>query len=311
MKNLLLKPKNSFVHVVILKDSPWATLSYKGINNFFSFKNSSLQEKIFPDVVLHRIEKSSTELRTLLDTIKGDRNNILVAVGNWCSTMSADILEASKGKLPLFFCGVSNASQTMPHFTPGIEGIQHSFRKQAQMLKQLFPHLEKIALSYLVDLSSEKFMADTRLGIEIFKQELLTQSIRGIDTPISSKKNVDLQLHHLSTQGICLFRDTEHSQLLPDIISYAERNNTLLYASDIGSVYRGVGIGFGDTGYEYGWETAKLINQYLNGEKNIDELGVVKLHSPGKLSINNYCIGRQGLNFDQQTLHLIRAGLIG
>lgn len=238
----------------------------------------------------------------------------IVAVGASASLNVRSALAHSGVNVPLFACGIKDPIKSgLIPFTHNhkqnigvVSGKGHDHALQAESLLALRPDIRHALFVYAADNSALEQVSENKT---LLRQELERGGVIVKDVSLDANEPVSRQLPQ--TDIICLFRDITRMSYLPDLVTHCNLTDTTLYASELGSVYHGAALGFGDTGYEYGWETAKLVHQYLVGEKKYHDLGIVELHSPGKLRINNDCIGRQGLHLDSRTLNLIQAGVLG
>ncbi len=100
---------------------------------------------------------------------------------------------------------------------------------------------------------------------------------------------------HQQIDCIMIFKDNTLCSYIDTVVTLCNKYGLTLFASDLESTHRGVGIAYGITEYEYGVEAARLALQILEHNKKPADLSI-KVVADYKLKINVYATRLQGLN---------------
>jgi len=245
---------------------------------------------------------SSVEIATIADVFETNllyekSFAVIITVGVERSVQYQQWSSQRNITIPHIFCGVKDPDKFGLTDIPGVEGVGHEYETQVETLLALKEDVKRIGLLQTHrSIAKDAVDSDREHLVETFHKHNIEVETLEVDSVDDAENKPDV---------ICVLRDILYSDRLPHLIAYCNKNDVTLYTSELASVYKGAALGFGDNGYEYGYEAGKIAYQIVVEGVDPKTIPVTKLYRPGELKINNQVVGRQGLHFGKRTTYLI------
>lgn len=248
-------------------------------------------------------------MRSEIEDIASKNYDLIFTVGIQATKMSKEVLTKKQQSIPIVFATVPQVVQHTLDLNPNdliqMTGTSEvtDFEHQIELISYLKKDIKTILLVYdptLAGLEQDKQRIHSFLeqkGIKLIPIEVFkTNEIRQKILPFIEQ-----------TDLVLVLKDNTVIPGLDTLSKLCESHHILLYASDLDSVDRGAGLGFGVHEYQYGVEAAKKTFQILHHQISPQAIPITPVDD-FKLKINPIHLKKQGLELDPHLLFLIQQG---
>jgi putative tryptophan/tyrosine transport system substrate-binding protein len=206
------------------------------------------------DFQIYQAQGNKVLMRSELEDIVQQDHNLLFTIGAQATQMAKEVLSKKQKKTPIIFAAVSNPeglNLAGGQVTGASE--KNDFAQQLAILKKIKPDTQKVLLVFdptQIGLEQDKNEIQSILknlnielaSVEIFKNNEIVQKV----SPFLSDADVLLTL-----------KDNTVVPGMDALVKLCCHHQILLFATDLDSVDKGAGLGFGVYEYDYGVEAAK------------------------------------------------------
>lgn len=285
----------------------------------------TLQERIgnrlMPEIdVLYANNDAVYMAQNILEPLRvahesGDRCELIVTIGGWCSREVRDVLDTWSEKIPQLFCAVPDPLRLAlvdSLAEPGgmVSGVMLGtvdFGEVLRLLHAVCPDNKKILVPY-----SELDVELTGSGEEVAYLEALRvagdqygMQICPLRTDVSGAWRQQLTAEVAAVDMVMLLPDSLMIAAADELIAAVNAANKPLCAADLCSVYRGAAFGFGDAGDVYGTCVAVMAYELLIGKGDLKTVSVIQPQATSLVRFNREAMRQQGVQLSHQAWALL------
>lgn len=250
-------------------------------------------------------------LRTQIEEVGQQNFDLVFTVGALATQLTKEVFVKKGFKTPIVFGAVADPIRlglisSLDNERNVVTGSATStnYPLQIDLMFLIKPKIKNVLLVYDPSQSSglekdhkEVVQLFTRYGatcrsVEISNTRELSQKL-----PLMINESIDL---------VMIFKDNTVVPAIDLLVTLCERYGVTLLVSDLGSVERGAGIGFGVREYTFGVDAAACAYKILTTNVPVGKVPV-KVTDAFRFAMNRSAMERQGLHLNEDAFKLIRA----